>query len=472
VRLTANFDRDLTPSEGSVFYAYRVPGLRQRGAGWRGPCPLHGGTDDNFAVNTENGDWYYHSQCGRGGSIVDLEVALTKVDFRAALQQVHERVGRIEYHSDIPATAWGLPNWQHEYLRQRIAKVEAEQGWKQNAMYPYLHAEGGFAYVKVRFVNESGQKTFQQYGLSSKGGWVTRKTAGKQLILYRLNTISGADEIFVVNGEKAADRGASELAIVTTCSPDGEGKWSSSYTQMLTGKCVRIIVDNDEKGEQHGVIIGRAIGPYVREVKVIRLPGLPPKGDLWDWIEVGGTREQLIDIVARTPAFGLSESPKLQGPKPAPAADDRKLLRQLRSDTGNAERLVLMFGHCLRYCPAFRKWLVWDDRRWAINSEGAAIRFAKQAMREYLLQAKHADEIEHINFAQGALNVRRIKNMLTLAECELVVSPDQLDALPYHLNFLNGTLDLRTSVLAPHNPNQYITKQVSCISELHCKGHG
>ena len=68
---------------------------------------------------------------------------------------------------------------------------------------------------------------------------------------------------------------------------------------------VRIIVDRDEKGEAHGKVVAEAIATHVREVKIIHLSGLPPKGDLWDWIEAGGSCEQLKDIVEKTPAFGL-----------------------------------------------------------------------------------------------------------------------------------------------------------------------
>jgi len=45
--------------------------LRPDGAGgWRGPCPLHGGTGPNFALNDRG--WFCHSQCGGGGDGIDL----------------------------------------------------------------------------------------------------------------------------------------------------------------------------------------------------------------------------------------------------------------------------------------------------------------------------------------------------------------------------------------------------------------
>lgn len=67
---------DLTPSEVSVYYAKRLPQFTQHGRERRGPCPIHKGKDDNFSVNAETGLWSCHSQCGRGGSIYDLEMAL------------------------------------------------------------------------------------------------------------------------------------------------------------------------------------------------------------------------------------------------------------------------------------------------------------------------------------------------------------------------------------------------------------
>jgi putative DNA primase/helicase len=393
-----------------------------------------------------------------------MEMALTNANFPDAVRKVHRIIGRPDPRLAAPAPEmkWGLPGWQHEHLRQLIEKVESARGWKHTAIYPYFEADGGFSYVKIRFIDKQNDKTFRQYGLSSKGGWVPRKKAGKNPILYRLNTLAGAYEIFIVNGEKAADRGAAELGIVTACSPDGEGRWCDDYTKPLVGKVVRIIIDRDDKGEKHGKTVANAIGPHVCEVKIIHLPGLPPKGDLWDWIEDGGTREQLRDIVEKTPAFELPATPLTSdvGESEGQGAGTRSLLTQLRNDTGNADRLILRFGNHLRYCPALRKWLVWDDRRWAVDDRGAAIRRAKQTMLDYLTEATLADDKYHQAFAYASLDARRIVNMLAMAECELVVTPDQLDTHPFLLNFLNGTLDLRTGELAPHDPDQFITKLV------------
>lgn len=50
--------------------------------------------------------------------------------------------------------------------------------------------------------------------------------------------------------------------------------------------------------------------------------------------------------------------------------------------------------------------------------------------------------------------------MVSLAQSEpgVPTSPDQLDRNPYLLNCLNGTIDLKTGDLRPHNPQEFITK--------------
>lgn len=456
---------DLTPSEVSEYYRVRMPGLERRGSEWRAGCPIHNGKDPNFSVNAETGLWMCHSQCGRGGSIYDLEMVLLGADFYDAAREVRRIVGRPDPRptEPEPEMKWGLSGWQHEYLRQRIAKVEAEHGWKHSATYPYFEADGRFAYVKVRFIDKQNDKTFRQYALSSNGGWVARKKAGKHPILYRLNTLAAADEVFIVNGEKAADRGAAELGIVTTCSPDGEGKWCAEYTKPLMGKRIRIVVDRDEKGETHGKVVSEALARHVAEVKIIRLPGVPAKGDLWDWIEAGGTAEQLRSLVETMKPVGLPTDPPASSlPPDSTEVVSRKfpLLEFLRNDTGNAGRLILKFGDRLRYCPAMRKWLCWDGRRWAVDDKGAARRLAKQAMLDYLAEATEAEDKDHMAFAYHSLDARRIANLLTMAECELVVTPGELDTHPFLINFLTGTVDLRTGELSPHNPAHFITKLV------------
>jgi DNA primase len=64
----------LTPGEVAAYYRTRVRRLKQGAAQeWRGPCPVHNGEGDNFAVDPMTGRWFCHSACGSGGDIFNLE---------------------------------------------------------------------------------------------------------------------------------------------------------------------------------------------------------------------------------------------------------------------------------------------------------------------------------------------------------------------------------------------------------------
>jgi putative DNA primase/helicase len=146
-----------------------------------------------------------------------------------------------------------------------------------------------------------------------------------------------------------------------------------------------------------------------------------------------------------------------------PACKKKKaadLLLQLANDHGNAERLILMCGEDLRYCHAFKKWLAWDGRRWAVDDTDQARRLAKKTMLAFLGQADDTGNHDAERFAMSCLDARRISNMLSMAESEIYVRPEDLDTDPWALNFLNGTVDLRTGVLRTHCRKDLITKLV------------
>lgn len=141
--------------------------------------------------------------------------------------------------------------------------------------------------------------------------------------------------------------------------------------------------------------------------------------------------------------------------------DSPDLLGYLFNDHGNACRLIALYGENLRYCHSFKKWLVWDGMRWAVDDTDQAYRLAKLTMLEFLKQVVDSHSGEQAEkFARGCLDARRVTSMLSMAESEIFIRPGELDADPYLLNFLNGTVDLRTAELHPHDRGDFITKLV------------
>jgi putative DNA primase/helicase len=136
------------------------------------------------------------------------------------------------------------------------------------------------------------------------------------------------------------------------------------------------------------------------------------------------------------------------------------------TDYGNAQRLIARHGRDLRYCPSLGHWLVWDGRRWAVDITGKVTRRAKETVRSIYGEAEAAETAERRRelaaHAARSEAAARIRDLILLAQSEpgVPVTPDVLDADPWRLNVTNGTLDLRTGELRPHDREDGITRLV------------
>lgn len=142
-------------------------------------------------------------------------------------------------------------------------------------------------------------------------------------------------------------------------------------------------------------------------------------------------------------------------PPQAPRADGYYL-----ADLGNARRLVKAHRHELRYVPLRGTWLIWDGTRWAWDESGETHLKAKGVVDGLFTEAASTRDDKLFAFAKRSGQSNRIAGMLKLAESEpgIPVAPAALDADPWALNVRNGTIDLRTGRLLPHDPARLITK--------------
>ena len=132
------------------------------------------------------------------------------------------------------------------------------------------------------------------------------------------------------------------------------------------------------------------------------------------------------------------------------------------TDLGNARRLVHRHGRNLRYCWLWRKWLVWDGKRWVKDDTGEVYRLAKETVSSIYQEAAAAPNDEarkelgkHATRSEAGA---RIKEMVDLARSDVPVMPDELDASPDLLNTESGTIDLRAGELREHRREDLITK--------------
>lgn len=317
---------------------------------------------------------------------------------------------------------------------------------KPEAIYEYYDEQGNLLYQVLRF---PGKRFIQRR--PTKEGW-EYNLRGIKRVLYRLPEVLAAERVFLVEGEKDADRLARE-GLVATTAPGGAGKWSPDYTDALAGKDVVILPDNDPPGKEHAQRIARALYGRARSLRIVELPGIPEKGDISDWLAAGHSVEELLELVRRTPEYAGPEQIE-----PAPDADFHL------TDAGNAKRLVATHGRDLRWCGPWRVWLVWDGRRWCRDDRHEVERRAKEAILDLYAQAARAKDHhtrqQLTRWAAHSESRTRIHGMISLARSEpgIPVTPGELDQDPWLLNVLNGTIDLRTGELRPHRREDLITK--------------
>jgi hypothetical protein len=169
------------------------------------------------------------------------------------------------------------------------------------ATYDYRDERADLLYQAVRFE----PKGFAQRRPDGRGSWIW-KLGDTRRVPYRLPELLAEPNrvVFIAEGEKDVERLRS-LGLVATCNSEGAGKWKLDFAKHFRGRQVVILPDNDDTGRDHARAIVSKLAPVAEWIRVVNLPGLPPKGDIADWLNAGGGRDQLEQIVeATTPIEG------------------------------------------------------------------------------------------------------------------------------------------------------------------------
>jgi putative DNA primase/helicase len=132
------------------------------------------------------------------------------------------------------------------------------------------------------------------------------------------------------------------------------------------------------------------------------------------------------------------------------------------TDTGNGYRFKHQHGADVRYCYSSKHWFAFDGRRWLEDAGGEVKRRAKQTARNILNEAARTENEEKrralIKYSIASENCSKLGAMLEAAECELEVKLDVFDTDLMAFNCANGTIDLRTGHLRPHESEDMLSK--------------
>lgn len=256
-----------------------------KGAGsgrWKASCPAHDDRVESLSVTTGT-DGRVLLKCHAG------------CDIEAICGAVGLRKGDL-----FPPRQSSVQSGPDPKQRPRLAKSWAYVDENGTKLFEACRLEWPLAAGETK----PKKKFSQRHMVNNEWVW---KIEGVRRVLYRLPDVIEAVAmgrlVCIVEGEKCADA-LVEAGYCATTNPMGAGKWDDSYAEHLKGAAVAIFPDNDETGKRHAEEVAKSLHAAGCLVKVVKLPGLPPKGDVVDWFDAGGDMADLQPLIDRAEFYG------------------------------------------------------------------------------------------------------------------------------------------------------------------------
>lgn len=136
------------------------------------------------------------------------------------------------------------------------------------------------------------------------------------------------------------------------------------------------------------------------------------------------------------------------------------------TDLGNAERLVKHYGSIIHYCEEFKGWLIWDGRCWERDYGVKISALAQLTTRQIYSEATDEPDMKQrkalADHGRASESDHRITAMVHLAQSQMgiPVRANDLDSDPWLFNVLNGTINLKTGELLPHDKGDLLATLV------------
>lgn len=295
---------------------------------------LRFGNRGSLSVDLQKGVFYWHGE-GKQGGVLDLIEAEKGLKGREAVQWLRDNGFDLpDNREQRPGGPKNRPEGASPNQQENRAKIVAS--------YPYVDEKGALLFEVVRME----PKDFRQRRKARpddppqhvRNGWVW-SVKGCRQVPYRLpellEAMKDGQTIFVCEGEKDADN-LWKLGVPATTNAQGAGKWPPELNSFFTDADVVVLPDNDPQardrdgnlrfkpdgrpifvGQDHAELVAGQIGSVARNVRVLELPDLPLKGDVSDWIEAGGTADQLYDLLETRALDGVDWVMSRPGPSAA-----------------------------------------------------------------------------------------------------------------------------------------------------------
>ncbi len=327
---------------------------------WRG--------GDGFNVALTRDKWYDHGpECKggkRGGDLIELARTIHGCGFGDAVADLAAFFG-----------------------------VDPQQFRPARRIFVYTDANGNPVHREVREVDRA--RPYQQ--AFRDGQWIN-SLKDIETVPYNLPRVVRADWLILAEGPKDADA-ITRLGLVGSSFPFGAGSWKDCWRKWFEDKFIVISRDNDQPGLHHALNCAHELWDVAKGIKIINPMPDRAKGDIADWVEAGGSREQLLAMIRNTEA--LRERPqKPQKPKPGRNGKDAEL-PELLVPSGQSDELT-SFSECARQLGSLL-----TDRELIFNRGGSPVRLHRPGSQEPLVDVSGTELCNLMEYVAQVMTARK-----------------------------------------------------------------
>lgn len=403
-----------------------------------GPCPTCGGKD-RFRFDDEDGhgSWFCNQCTPQAGDGFTLVMNVRRCSFQMALELVS---GVLGIAPTDPPKFTTSPK-----VKTRPTPPDGTLG---QDVFRYEDASGRPVLFVRRIALPGVGKRFEQWGpiVDSQGWQSNAANVPNPRPLYRLPQIlaSSANEHIVIHEGEKAVHAAINAALPGTHTTTVGGASNPKQTDFfpLKERDVVLIPDHDEPGESYAQTVARlATEAGARSVRIVRLPELPAKGDVVEWLEAGGTVGQFAKLVAQAETCLLAQAPNVTALADTGRVEDcgltKNLADQIQRDSffaKDAGKLLYVFDRGT-YKPQGKEFIELRVKQITVAS-GLAKKWSTRLTSEVY---------EYIRVDAPTLWER-----------------PSLETI----NVLNGLLDWTTGMLRPHDHHHLSSVQIPVTYDL------
>ena len=307
---------------------------------------------------------------------------------------------------------------------------------------------------------KDGKKDLVPYSYCIDNKWHAGNPIKKNRPLFNIEKLQNNDlSVLVVEGEKCASVSVEGYIVVSWIGGCAQVELSD-WSILKDRKSITIWPDNDEPGLR----AAKYIQSLLPQAEVLNIDN-PIKG--WDIADAISEKINPIEFINNCPRLKIELS--------LPECDITNSSYPLHkinefndaefTDLGNTKRFLKLFYDRISYIKEEKQFRVWNGKYWEEDSQKAMVSFhVEQTIKKIYEEAGLSDDMNlRKQISKWAIKSEsRTRRLAIINDLEqsihIVKSISQFDQNPWLFNCQNGTINLQTGKLQPHNLNDYNIK--------------